>query len=81
MAGSTTTANGELKAVKLVCEIKVATGPAVRPPAVMAGVAPSNGAGGRDEEAERNIRQQVEQLADNDPDKVAQQLRSWMQES
>ncbi len=27
-----------------------------------------------------DIRRQVEQLADNDPDRVAQQLRSWMQE-
>ncbi len=34
------------------------------------------GAGGGGEE----IRRQVEQLADNDPDRVAQQLRTWMQE-
>ncbi len=34
-----------------------------------------NGARGGDE-----IRRQVEQLADNDPDRVAQQLRTWMQE-
>ncbi len=34
-----------------------------------------NGAGGGDE-----IRRQVEQLADNDPDRVAAQLRTWMQE-
>jgi flagellar M-ring protein FliF len=33
------------------------------------------GAGGGDE-----IRRQVEQLADSDPDRVAQQLRTWMQE-
>jgi flagellar M-ring protein FliF len=33
------------------------------------------GAGSGDE-----IRRQVEQLADNDPDRVAQQLRTWMQE-
>ena len=30
--------------------------------------------------AARTIRRQVEQLADSDPDRVAQQLRSWMQE-
>ena len=33
-----------------------------------------NGMGGED------IRRQVEQLADSDPDRVAQQLRTWMQE-
>jgi flagellar M-ring protein FliF len=53
---------------------------AVRPPAVMAAASAANGGGARDAEGEQNIRQQVEQLADNDPDRVAQQLRSWMNE-
>jgi flagellar M-ring protein FliF len=35
----------------------------------------ANGARGGDE-----IRRQVEQLADSDPDRVAAQLRTWMQE-
>jgi flagellar M-ring protein FliF len=55
---------------------------AVRPPAVMAGVAPG-GAGssnGHSEDGGENIRRQVEQLVDSNPDRVAQQLRSWMQE-
>ena len=34
-----------------------------------------NGGRGGDE-----IRRQVEQLADSDPDRVAQQVRSWIQE-
>ncbi len=57
---------------------------AVRPPPVMAGVAQSNGGATADasgEGGEHDVRRQVEQLADNDPDRVAQQLRSWMQES
>jgi len=63
----------------------------LRPTAVMAGVAPvggngngnagngvaGNGNGAADSES---IRRQVEELAENDPDQVAQQLRSWMQE-
>jgi flagellar M-ring protein FliF len=56
---------------------------AVRPGPGMAAAMPANaGAGARsqDAQAQRNIREQVEQLADNDPDKVAQQLRSWMHE-
>jgi flagellar M-ring protein FliF len=51
-----------------------------RPMEVTAGPGASNGnsqrAGSGDE-----IRRQVEALADSDPDRVAQQLRSWMQES
>jgi flagellar M-ring protein FliF len=56
---------------------------AVRPSPAMAAVGPAGaGAGARaeDAQAQKNIREQVEQLADNDPDKVAQQLRSWMHE-
>jgi flagellar M-ring protein FliF len=52
-----------------------------RPNEMMAGVgpngsAPANGAA----PAGSDIRRQVEQLADSDPDRVAQQLRTWMQE-
>ncbi len=49
----------------------------------MAGVASPGGgaaANGQGDPGAENIRRQVEQLADNDPDRVAQQLRSWMQE-
>jgi flagellar M-ring protein FliF len=57
---------------------------AVRPPPVAAVAAPAgNGAGAAHHQGppgQRNIREQVEQLADDDPDKVAQQLRSWMHE-
>jgi flagellar M-ring protein FliF len=56
---------------------------ATRPPAVMAGVANGNGHGGANGNGAANgdpIRRQVEHLAENDPDVVAQQLRSWMQE-
>ncbi len=55
----------------------------VRPAPAMAAVAPSNGAGasnGQGEDGGENIRRQVEQLVDSHPDRVAQQLRSWMQE-
>jgi flagellar M-ring protein FliF len=51
---------------------------ATRPMTVTANPNASNGAriaGGGDE-----IRRQVEQLADNEPEVVAQQLRTWMQE-
>jgi flagellar M-ring protein FliF len=58
---------------------------AVRPTAVMAAAPASNGGSGSGgdgggELGEQNIRQQVEQLAENDPDRVAQQLRTWMHE-
>ncbi|MGP0102139.1 MAG: flagellar basal-body MS-ring/collar protein FliF [Solirubrobacteraceae bacterium] len=55
----------------------------VRPAAVMAGVGSQGGGGaanGQGDPGAENIRRQVEQLADSDPDRVAQQLRSWMQE-
>ena len=38
-------------------------------------------ANGIGNESDDNIRRQVEQLVDSNPDRVAQQLRSWMQES
>jgi flagellar M-ring protein FliF len=56
---------------------------AVRPAPAMAAVGPSGSGASADSESaqvQKNIREQVEQLADNDPDKVAQQLRSWMNE-
>ncbi len=59
---------------------------AVRPPPGSPVAVPANGAGAGAGAAapsgppKSNVRQQVEQLADNDPDKVAQQLRSWMHE-
>jgi flagellar M-ring protein FliF len=52
----------------------------------MAGVAPNgsgNGAGNgyvEGDGSEIHVRRQVEQLADSDPDRVAKQLRSWMQD-
>jgi flagellar M-ring protein FliF len=49
-----------------------------RPTEVMAAVNGSNGTNGSN--GGNPIRRQVEQLADNDPDVVAQQLRNWMQE-
>jgi flagellar M-ring protein FliF len=52
--------------------------------AVMASVGPSRSGGsanGHDSDGEDSIRRQVEQLVDSNPDRVAQQLRSWMQES
>jgi flagellar M-ring protein FliF len=47
----------------------------------LAGVAPSNGgpANGQASDGD-SIRRQVEQLVDNNPERVAQQLRTWMQE-
>ncbi len=56
---------------------------APRPAPVLAGAAPANGSGaapnGQSDGGE-NIRKQVEQLVDSNPDRVAQQLRTWMQE-
>jgi flagellar M-ring protein FliF len=52
-----------------------------RPNEMLAGVgAPASGAGNGAGPPGQDIRRQVEQLADSDPDRVAQQLRSWMQE-
>jgi flagellar M-ring protein FliF len=55
-----------------------------RPTPALAGVTPPSGggsAGGQRDSGGESIRQQVEQLVDNHPDRVAQQLRSWMQEA
>jgi flagellar M-ring protein FliF len=66
---------------------------ASRPVPAMAGVAPSGGNGNGNGHGNGNgngngnangggdpLRRQIEQLADSDPDRVAQQLRNWMQE-
>jgi flagellar biosynthesis/type III secretory pathway M-ring protein FliF/YscJ len=57
---------------------------APRPSPALAGVAPSNGSANghatSNGHSDDPIRRQVEQLADSDPDRVAQQLRTWMQE-
>jgi flagellar M-ring protein FliF len=56
---------------------------ATRPMAVTAGASPPRAPGssnGHDSDGEDSIRRQVEQLVDSNPDRVAQQLRSWMQE-
>jgi flagellar M-ring protein FliF len=50
---------------------------AARPSELTASVGVANGNGARDGE---EIRRQVEQLAESDPDRVAQQVRSWIQE-
>ena len=70
----------ELEAPIRLSELERET--AVRPPAVMAGVAPGGGSArnGHSEDGGENIRRQVEQLVDSNPDRVAQQLRTWMQE-
>jgi flagellar M-ring protein FliF len=52
-----------------------------RPNEMVAGVGAQNGAAGNGSPPPgQDIRSQVEALADSDPDRVAQQLRSWMQE-
>ncbi len=54
-----------------------------RPVAVMAATAATNGGestNGQSAEGGESIRRQVENLVDNNPERVAQQLRSWMQE-
>jgi flagellar M-ring protein FliF len=51
-----------------------------RPTEALAGVGAPGAAGNGAGPPGQDIRRQVEQLADSDPDRVAQQLRSWMQE-
>jgi flagellar M-ring protein FliF len=72
----------ELDAPMRLSELERETTP--RPAAVLASVAPSRSGGsanGHDSDGDESIRRQVEQLVDSNPDRVAQQLRSWMQES
>lgn len=66
----------ELQAPVRLSELERETAP--RPAPALAAATNGNGAGSRGGGDE--IRRQVEQLAENDPDVVAQQLRSWMQE-
>jgi flagellar M-ring protein FliF len=67
----------ELEAPMRLSELERETSP--RPAPVLAGV--GSGGGAAPSLAEReSARQQVEQLVDTNPDRVAQQLRSWMQE-
>jgi flagellar M-ring protein FliF len=71
----------ELEAPMRLSELERETSSA-RPLPAMAAVGPSNGNGGAQAgDGGESIRQQVEQLVDNHPDRVAQQLRSWMQEA
>ncbi|MGO9490154.1 MAG: flagellar basal-body MS-ring/collar protein FliF [Solirubrobacteraceae bacterium] len=51
-----------------------------RPADMLASSSPQNGAAANGSPPGQDIRKQVEQLADSDPDRVAQQLRTWMQE-
>ncbi len=66
---------------------------APKPAPALAGVAPGGGngngngsgngggnGGGNGNGNGDHLRKQIEELADSDPDKVAQQLRTWMQE-
>lgn len=73
----------ELDVPMRLSELERETAPRPAAPA-LAGVGAPNGSGGgsggQGDTAGENIRRQVEQLADNDPDRVAQQLRTWMQE-
>jgi flagellar M-ring protein FliF len=67
----------ELEVPMRLSELERETAP--RPAPVLAGVGSGGGAAPPPAERE-SARQQVEQLVDTNPDRVAQQLRSWMQE-
>ncbi len=70
----------ELDAPVRLSELERETAP--RTAVAMAAASPSNGGGAAGAQAKdgSSIREQVEQLVDREPDRVAQQLRSWMQE-
>jgi flagellar M-ring protein FliF len=70
----------ELEAPMRLSELERET--ASRPAPVLAGVAPAsgNGNGSGGGSGGGDPRHQVEQLADSDPERVAQELRNWMQE-
>ncbi len=73
----------ELEAPMRLSELERESSP--RPSPAMAGVGPSGSNGstngnGNGHGSDDPIRRQVEQMADNDPDRVAQQLRTWMQD-
>jgi flagellar M-ring protein FliF len=71
----------ELDAPMRLSELERETAPRTAP--AMTAVAPANGGGSANGQAKdgESIREQVEQLVDSEPDRVAQQLRSWMQEA
>jgi flagellar M-ring protein FliF len=71
----------ELEMPMRLSDLRQETSP--KPAPAMAGVAPGNGNGngnGHGNDNGDHLRKQIEQLADSDPDRVAQQLRTWMQE-
>jgi flagellar M-ring protein FliF len=72
----------ELEAPMRLSELERET--STRSAPALAAVAPANGGGSASNQANgrggESIREQVEQLVDSNPDRVAQQLRSWMQE-
>ena len=68
----------ELEAPMRLSELERETSP--RPAPAMAAVGPANGARSGGGDGGDSIRRQVERMVDTDPDRVAQQLRSWMQE-
>jgi flagellar M-ring protein FliF len=67
----------ELDAPMRLSELERETAPRPAPVPVMAAASANGGDGAAGGDS---IRRQVERLADSDPDRVAQQLRSWMQE-
>ncbi len=69
----------ELDAPMRLSELERETAPRPAPMPAMA-AATANGSGGDGADGGDSIRRQVERLVDTDPDRVAQQLRSWMQE-
>ena len=69
----------ELDSPMRLSELERETAPRPAPAPAMA-VAAGNGAGNGADGGD-SIRRQVERLVDADPDRVAQQLRTWMQES
>ncbi len=72
----------ELEAPMRLSELERET--SARPAPAMAAVAPPRGgrpAGGHGDDGGGSIRQQVEQLVDSQPDRVAAQLRNWMAEA
>jgi flagellar M-ring protein FliF len=71
----------ELEAPMRLSELELETAP--RPAPVMATASPNGGGGGEGVTMSMPgdpLRMQIEALADNEPDLVAQQVRSWIQE-
>lgn len=68
----------ELEAPMRLSELERETAPRV--PAMAGAVVPANGGGSAAKDGPPNVREQVEQLVDTNPDQVAAQLRNWMQE-